>query len=575
MTRRSTFNRRVRLIGLAISLCGVALGGRLVQLQGFDRVTLSASAAEQRLLRRPIPARPGDILDRRGRLLATSIRVPSLFLVPRNIDEPDAFAAQLAPVLDRNAEELAAEIDRHSDQWFLWLRRRMSDADADRIRELKLPKGTWGLEREYLRRHPQGSLAVHLLGLRDIDGAGRGGIEQAFDDLLSGRNGELVALRDAHGRVIDVRHELGREPVAGRSLVLTIDAMVQHFAEEALDELQSREQPQGSVAVVLDPKTADVLALASRPAFDPQRPEKISDGAWVNRAVAAMLEPGSTVKPLFVAWAMQRGQLKPEETFFCEQGAYRMGSRVLRDIGSHGDLDVAGILAHSSNIGMAKIAERLGNEELFHAAAAFGFGRPTGSGLPGEVAGLLRPLQRWSDYSIGSVPMGQEFAVTPLQLAAAHAAIASDGVLRQPRLLSRVIDPVSLTADPDAASEVDGQVSSPVIEPQICRWVREVGMTAVVEEGTGRSAAIPGYRIFGKTGTSQKYDPELGSYSHEKLICSFAGGAPADDPQVIVLVMIDEPRGPDPGGGRTAAPVVRQILKRTLPYLGVPRSTEK
>ncbi|QDT38027.1 peptidoglycan D,D-transpeptidase FtsI family protein [Stratiformator vulcanicus] len=572
-TRR--FRTRLILIGIGIATCWVVLAGRLIQLQGFDRVALSQSAAEQRLLRHTIPARPGDILDRRGRLLVTSVREPSLYLVPRKIDDAAQFAARLATVLNRDQSDLEQEIRSHSERWFHWLERRMPEEVAEAVRNLDLPNGTWGIEREFRRRYPQGSQAVHLLGLRDIDNVGRGGIEQVYDRLIGGEDGELVALRDAHGRVIDIRHELGRKPVPGRSLVLTIDALIQLFTEEALDELEKDENPRGSAAIVLDPRTGEVLAIASRPVFDPENPSSISEGAWINRAVAAVMEPGSTVKPLFVAWALNRGVLQSDEIIDCENGSYRSGSRLLTDPVAHGRLSVTDVLVKSSNIGMAKIGERLGNDELFHAAAAFGFGRRTGSGLSGEVAGLLRPVSRWDHYSTGSVPMGQEFAVTPLQLAVAHAAIASDGVLKQPRFVKDVLDPVRLLPDDSAAGNLSTPVSSPVISSEIARWIRTEPMSGVVSRGTGRRAQIPGHELFGKTGTSQKYDPEAGRYSHERLVCSFVGGTPADEPEVLVLVMIDEPQGENPSGGRTAAPVAKRILERTLPYLGIPPSPVK
>jgi cell division protein FtsI (penicillin-binding protein 3) len=558
--------RRLGLVGVVFGVAATLLAARLVHLQLFDGRSLAERAARQRFYVEPVPARPGDIVDRHGRLLAVTISAPSLYAVPQRVANPRAFAAALATALAIDAERLAADLARNHDKHFLWIRRRLSEDEAAAIRRLELPRGSWGFRQEYLRCYPQGTVAAHLLGIRDIDNRGRGGIEQRYDALLRGTDGRRVAFRDARGRVVEVREDLSIAPTPGRTLVLTIDSVVQLYAERELDALMARHAPLGACALVMDVEKGELLAVASRPTFDPNDPANAPEDAWTNRAVTAVYEPGSTFKPLVVAWALDAGVLHPEEQVDCERGAYRMGRRVLHDHHGYGELSVTDILVKSSNIGMAKIGERLGTEGLHRCVTAFGFGRPTGAALPGERSGMVRPAHLWNQYSIGSVPMGHELAVTPLQLVAAHAALANGGRSISPRLVLRNLDPV--LADHDA-SESSPQVASQVVSREAAQWV--IGaMAEVVSRGTGRAAQLPGVTVFGKTGTAQKIDAETGRFVHNRHVVSFIGGAPAHHPRVVVLVMADEPSVGGQSGGAVAAPAAAEILRKTLLHLGVP-----
>jgi cell division protein FtsI/penicillin-binding protein 2 len=410
-----------------------------------------------------------------------------------------------------------------------------------------------------------------VLGLRDIDGVGRGGVEQRYDDVLRGRDGRRVTRRDARGRVIDVRHELTELPEVGRTVVLSIDSVVQLFAEQELDALMARHAPQGACVIVIDVESSDLLAVASRPTFDPNRPAEADSGAWMNRAVSAVYEPGSTFKPLVVAWALDAGVLSADEMLDCEHGVYRSGSRVLHDHHGYGELSVTDVLVKSSNIGMAKIGERLGVAELHRCVTSFGFGKPTGTSLPGEESGVVRPLPQWNDYSLGSVPMGHEIAVTPLQLIAAHAALANRGRFVSPRLVISELDADQSRGRP-GIDEQRGplQVSSRVASAEVARWVVEEPMTEVVRRGTGRAATLREYTVFGKTGTAQKFDADLKRFVNDRSVVSFVAGAPASQPKILVLVMADEPTGAEQAGGSVAAPTAAAVLRRTLLYLGVP-----
>lgn len=566
-------NWRMRVLVGGLCLFWAALAVRLVDLQWVRRQKLAERATRQSSYLETIPARPGEIVDRHGRLLATSVSVRSVYVVPSRISNPWQTAWSLADALGLDADTLYERLSAASDKHFLWVKRRITDADADRIRELKLPSNAWGFREEFLRRYPQGETACHVLGLRDVDGKGQGGLEQMLDTTLRGADGRRVLVRDARGRVVEVKDEVEQAPQHGRTVVLALDAVLQVYAERELDQLMSEKKALGATAIVMDPKTGELLAVASRPGFDPNDPARIPAAAWRNLAVTAVFEPGSTFKPFVVAWGLDKGLIRRDEKFDCENGLYRMGGRELHDHHKYGALSLTDVLVKSSNIGMAKIGERLGNDELYDATLGWGFGARTGVELPGELAGIVHPRKKWTSYSTGSVPMGQEIAVTPMQLLAAHAALANGGLLKTPRLVLRRQE-AGITASEgyvSRSSEADTHVVSRVCTAETAQWLIREPMTQVVERGTGKKAKSRNYTLFGKTGTAQKLDPETGTYSHSKYIASFVCGAPADDPRALVLVMVDEPRDEGTGfGGDVAAPAAGRLLQKALLHLHVP-----
>ena len=532
------------------------LAVRLVDLQWFHQAKYARTAHQQRLYVEDIRARPGEIMDRDGRLLAMTVSTRSLFINPKALTSPRQTARKLASALGMDPDRLTAHIQQHSEKRFLWVKRRLTDQQVRAVRELQLAGGVWGFRDEYLRQYPQGSLAAHVLGLRDIDGYGRSGIERSYDRQIRGVDGKRVMDRDARGHVLGVRDEVDAMPVDGQSLRLTIDSVIQLFAERELDDVMQTWQPRSCSALVLDPRSGEVLGMASRPGFDPNRPRVENQQAWSNSALAAVFEPGSTLKPCVVAWALERGLLKTNETLNCEHGEYRMGRRILHDHHPYGDLSIEDILVKSSNIGMAKIGERLGNDGLYRAITRFGFGQRTGIELGEEVQGLVRPLKKWNSYSTGSIPMGQEVAVTPLQLIVAHAALANGGTLIRPRLV--------MNSQSSSGYSVD-RVSTYCVKPTVAQWVVGKAMQGVVERGTGRKARISGLDVFGKTGTAQKIDPQTGRYATNRHVCSFVCGAPVEMPRVMVLVVVDEPTVGGPHfGGTVAAPSASRILKSAL-----------
>lgn len=553
--------QRAGLVVTVVGLAWLVLAARLIQLQAWQQVELTGRAERQREFVEDVIPRPGDIYDAHGRLLATTITASSLYVAPLELLDDRNVADRLADALNLDADELSQRIARHAEKHFLWVKRRLSDEETRRIRALKLPPHGWGLREEFQRIYPQGPLAAQVLGLRDIDGVGRGGIEESCDAELRGTPGQRRLTRDSRGRVIDVVDDPEHLAHPGRDVVLTLDAVIQLFTERALDELVAEAQPEACCAIVLDPNSGDVLGMASRPSFDPNHADKVPDAAWKNRAIADIYEPGSTFKPMIVAYGLDRRMLDVSDHYDCEWGRYRMGRRWLHDHHPYGTLSLAEVLVKSSNIGMAKVGERLTNAGLHSAAALFGFGRRTGIELPGELPGILRPLDEWTSYSTGSIPMGHEIAATPLQLITAHAALANGGTLVRPRILkSRPAD-----GPDDLRNLVQTTVSA-----DVARWVVQEPMHQVVTRGTGKRAKIDGYDVFGKTGTAQCLSPN-GGYVHGKYISSFVCGAPVMNPQLLVLVVVNQATGSggEVFGGRIAAPVAARILRESLVHLRI------
>jgi len=569
---------RTKLLARLMVFLWLIVAARLIHIQQFQKQKLSASATRQREIEVEVPARPADIVDRHGKLLASTIVMPSLFVDPTCLDVDAEFFTGLSAALNLDAKLLVETIEnaRERNRRFVWIKRRLSRDELAAAEDLEWPAGSHGFRDEFLRRYPQGQLAAHVLGLRDIDGRGRGGVEQSLDYLIVGQSGRRRLVRDAMGRIVEVSFDPESEPQRFDEVSLTIDLTVQMFAEKELDRIVEKWKPRSASVIVVDPRVGDILAMASRPTYSPNDPSDVPAEAWKNQAINIVYEPGSTLKPFIVAWALEQGLIDRNEIFHCENGLYLMGRRELHDHHSYPELNVTDILVKSSNIGMAKIGERLGNTELYRAMTAFGFGNRTGIDLPGELSGLLRPLDRWTSYSTGSIPMGQELAVTPLQLITAHAALANGGRLITPRILSRVqgqrhdAESAVFVSTDRLNRSVPTTIVTPTVQADIAKWIVEVPMTEVVKRGTGTRARLDAYRVFGKTGTAQKMNPNGGGYSDTLHTASFICGAPAHDPRVLVLVVVDEPQsGRTHYGGVIAAPPAREILNRTLLHLGV------
>jgi cell division protein FtsI (penicillin-binding protein 3) len=410
---------------------------------------------------------------------------------------------------------------------------------------------------EYDRRYPFGALLSHVLGFESDDPACNEGLERTLDPVLRGVSRTFEVSVDGRRRPIDVP----AVATSGGKATLTIDVLLQKVVEEAMDELVGEFRPKWAAAVILDPRTGAILAISNRPTFDPNDPSRAPADARLNRAIVVPYEPGSTLKPFSAAFALDKGLVRPETMYDCENGLWKVGPRILHDHHPYGRISLAEIIIHSSNIGAAKIGcQTLGRTRLYECMKAWGFGMPTGSDLPAEDNGRLFPLSKWSIYSDTSVPMGHEIALTPLQLAAAMGAIANGGTLYRPFAVRRLE-----AADGSLLHEASPQAVRRVIGEKASREMVEI-LKRVVTEGTGKKAQVPGVAVAGKTGTSQKIDPVTRRYTHEKYISSFVGFAPADDPKMVMAVVVDEPHGAY-YGGTVAAPVVSKIVERGLVFV--------
>ncbi len=550
MPDQPAIRRRARAVFIVLTLLFSGIIFRLYDLQiaghekyREDRENQSRGLVDQRRPR-------GAIYDARGDVLALSVPVASVAVDPSKIANADDAAARLAPVLGMEKAAIAALLKRKSH--FAWIRRHVSAETADSVRSLNLP-GVF-LESEFDRAYPLGTLLAHVLGLADIDDKGGDGLERALDAWLGGDRGRAAVDVDGRRRVLSWPDA----PAGGADVYLTIDAQFQRVVEDALDAACARHRPAWAVAVAIDPRTGAVLALANRPAYDPNRPGP--GPALRNTAVAAPYEPGSTWKVFTVAGALEAGVVTPATVFDCEMGMWRHGARVLHDHDPFGRLSVTGIVVESSNIGVAKIGVKLGPERLWKIADAFGFGRRTGVDLPSESKGMLHPLGRWNAFSITSVPMGHEISVTPLQLAVAFAAIANGGSIVRPYVVDRIV-----ASDGSLARRAEPKVERRAVSERVAAELRKM-LRAVVKSGTGTKAAVDGLEVAGKTGTTQKVDPATGRYSHQKYISSFVGFAPAEGARVCVAVILDEPKG-EYYGGAVAAPVVAEILKNGMKFV--------
>ncbi|HUU08971.1 MAG TPA: penicillin-binding protein 2 [Phycisphaerae bacterium] len=550
--------------GLVLLLA--ALAGYLVYIYVESSDQLAAYASRKQHMGWPIRPMRGNIVDARLRLLAGSQHVRSIFADPKMVEDPAVAAAALAPVLGLERDDLYRQLAEASDSRFLWLRRRVPTGTADAVRRLGL-QGV-GQVSEGARHYPNGSLAAHVIGCVGVDEQGLEGLERLFDERLRGRPGQARVLADRKRRPIWAEPDQFTPAEDGQDLVLTIDAVIQAVAEEAVAEACRQYRAVSATAIVMEPATGAILAMANMPTYEPARYTEFPTEARRNRAVTDMFPPGSSSKPFVAAAALEAGVVRFGEVIYCENG-YWPAAR-LHDAGhSYGNLTFEEGIHKSSNIMMAKLGIRLGNPRLHAALLAFGFGRETGVWLPGETAGVVYPLPRWTRLSTTRVPFGQEYATTPLQLITAFAAFANGGKMVRPKILRGVLDRCGrVTVDLTEPDVVGRAVSA-----QTARQMIDRTLVGVVEQGTGKRCKIPGYRVFGKTGTAQKIDPQTKTMSHSLYVGTFLAGAPADNPRVVVLVSVNEPdKSIGYYGGTVAAPAARKILERALPYLGVPRT---
>lgn len=552
-------SRARRYVLLLVMLCGFAVVlFRLVNLQVLQAAELTAKADRQHQKTVSLEGARGTIVDRHGKVLAMNMEVPSVFGIPTALESPAKTARSLSPVLRVRTDELEKKL--RQDRSFVWLARKLDPEQGHRLEHM--PMEGIGLVMEGRRFYPKGPLLAHVMGFAGMDGEGLEGIERRYEPQLHGEKRVVILQRDAMGRTVFPKGQAEQVPAAGHSLVITIDEVIQYIAEKELEEAVAKARAKSGTVIVLDPQTGAVLALAISPRFDPNAVSSLTADRWRNRALTDTYEPGSTMKALVAAAALEEKVMKPGTMLYGENGRMMIANTVIHDHEKLGWMTFAQVIQKSSNIGAAKTGMALGDQRLYRYLQSFGFGQKTEIDLPGEVGGLVKHPREWGRRSLASISMGQEIGVTPIQMVSAVAALANGGVLMKPYVVSEVRD-----AQGKPLRQILPQVKRRVVSPETARTVTSI-LEGVVTDGTGAKAAIPGFRVAGKTGTAQKIDPRTGAYSSTLFVGSFVGFVPADNPRLAMIVVIDEPQG-ESWGGTVAAPVFRRVGEQVLNYLGV------
>ena len=571
---------RAILLLLFPLLAILAVFCRCVYLQHVRHDAFVEQAARQQLKLIPLQGRRGLIVDRKGMILAQSVKRKSLAVDPARVRDVQATAEALAGILSDSdkpvaAGDLQARIAARRNKRFLWVKRFLSDEQAARIQALSLPGII--LQTEYHREYPLGELAAHVVGFTDIDGQGLEGIEKQYDEDLRGQDSLWRMSSDVGRRAVFAREPLG-DARDGHTIVTTLDCTIQDYLQEQLSQTVDKFQAEGACGIVVDPRSSEILALALTPTYNAQQARQVPAELRRNRALTDPVEPGSIFKPFTIASALQGGFCRMDEVIDCEEGPYRAkGLGVIREYKYyHGMQPVSGILVHSSNIGSAKIAQRMGKDYFYPMIERFGYGSPTGIDLPGEGGGILVPLQewRWGDYALTRASFGQgPVAATPIQVMQAFCVLANGGRFQRPRVVRAI-----LSSDAQQVVQryhTETEPARQVIAPEIARQVVTIGLRGVVQRrgGSANKAEVDGYEVFGKSGTAQVPRKDGRGYEDRQYISSFIAGAPASDPRLCCLIMVyrpDRSLGLGYTGGAVAASAVGRILEYSLAYLGVP-----
>lgn len=551
--------RRLWVLDFFIFTLFFLILNQLIQLTIVRRPALRALADSQHNLHIEIPPYRGMIVDRTGKEFATNLKVPSIYAAPRLL------AAESRPVVIRKLQELL-RLDKKfleerlgRNKAFVWLKRRTTFEESEQVLKIKSP--VLGVVEESKRFYPQGDLLAQILGYTNVDNEGIEGLELFLQKELSGRPGKRITRRDALGREVKAFETQSVPALDGHSVTLTIDQHLQYLTERALERSFSKWKAKGATAVVMDPQTGEILALANRPTYDPNNFSKSNPESRRNRTITDTFEPGSIFKIVTASAALNEGVVTPETVFFCENGKYNYGIKVLHDVHAYGNLSFEEVIIKSSNIGSVKIAAKMKPEVFYSYVQKFGFSKPTGVDFPGEVSGFSRPPSQWSKTTPFNMPIGHEIMVTAIQVTAAVAVIANGGNLVKPYLISKIKDPHGVTI-----KENRPQIKHRVLRPEVAYKMRKI-MERVVNEGTGKAAKIDEIPTGGKTGTAQKVLPGGRGYSHSNFFSSFVGLAPIEEPRLVMTIMVDDPH-PSYYGGTVAAPVFREVVEAGLLYIG-------
>ncbi len=534
----------------SFALAAGLLGVRAFDLQVFNNDFLQGQGDARFLRTTKLAAHRGMITDRHGEPLAISTPVDSVWANPSELLAEQDRLGELAGVIGMKTRVLRQRIEQRMGREFVYLKRHIDPDLARRVMDLKLPGVS--LQREYRRYYPDGEVVGHVLGFTNVDDAGQEGIELAYDQWLSGVPGSKRVIKDRYGRIVEDVERISR-PMPGRDLPLSIDRGVQYLAYRELKAAVRQHKARSGSLVMLDVRTGEILAMVNQPSFNPNNRRTLRSGNYRNRAVTDVFEPGSTVKPFTVAAALESGQYTRDSRIDTSPGRFRVGGSAIRDHRNYGEINLRTLLQKSSNIGASKIALSIAPERLWNVFSQVGFGLPTASGFPGEVAGQLSDQAVWRDIERATLSYGYGLSVTTLQLARAYAVLANEGRMA----------PVTLRL---ASGEPEqGRIA---LSRRSARQVVSMLESVVKEGGTGMQASVPGYRVAGKTGTVLKFDE--GRYSDEHYVALFAGMAPASDPRLVTVVMIDEPNDDFYYGGDVAAPVFGKVMAGAMRMIGIP-----
>lgn len=559
---------KVRLCVLAfvLSATAVLVVARAYTLQVEQADMLGEMAEEQYLRDTRLSPKRGTIYDRNGAELAVSVDVESVWANPRQLKASGVNPAEatrlIASVIDIDIPRIQSRLE--SDRYFVWIKRRITPQQEARVRELEISGVNF--ESEARRYYPNRELAAHVLGYANVDGEGIEGLELSLNQQLRGSVNSVPAIRDRRGKIVFSEQLLDDRAAQGDDVHLTIDKTIQHISERELALAAQTFEAKAASIVVMDPRNGEILALANYPTFNPNRPGGYAPSVRRNRAVTDFFEPGSTVKPFTVAGAFARGTIRTDQLIDCENGSMEVGEYVIHDSHPFSELTPAQILAHSSNICTAKIGGTLGRQGLFRTLRRFGFGEETGLPLPGEAEGILRHSRRWFEMDAATIAFGQGMSVTNVQMATAMTALANRGKLMRPILVRRVTD-----TEDETIEETLPQSRRQAVDERTARLVADMLTAVTGPGGTGIEASIDGYLVAGKTGTAQKADYMTGGYAADRWLASFVGFVPADNPRLVISVVVDEPVIAH-YGGVVAGPVFRRVGEASLRHLGVPRA---
>jgi cell division protein FtsI/penicillin-binding protein 2 len=550
--------KRAIILSTVIIFSFFAIFLRLVDLMILNHKRFLIEANKRHIKVEDIQVRRGIIFDRRGRELALNLELESLYCDPENLDLKSDGVIKLASVMAKDPSIILSKIP--ADGRFAWIERKLEPDISERIKKLNI-EGL-GFQTEAKRFYPKDKLASHILGFVGIDNQALEGVEKQYDKYLKTSGGKVFLERDASGRTLS--SGVDRE-AKGNNIVLTIDEGLQGIVEKEVDKAMLKWRAASASAIMMNPLTGEILALANRPAYNPNIQGRAGDSDKRNRAITDCYEPGSTFKIVIGTASLEEKITKPETLFDVSRGGIAVGGKTIRDVHKYGILTFKEVIQKSSNVGSIMIGMQLGKERIYKYAKLLGIGEKTGIDLPGEVSGWIRPSEKWSGTSLGAIPIGQEVAVTPLQMLRAYSAIANGGFLVRPHVVSDVISP-----DGRVLASFRNKDMTRIISAKTAETFKDILKSVVEEGGTGKSASVKGNEVAGKTGTAQIINPVTKRYSKEKYVSSFVGFVPADNPRLAIIVVVFEPKG-QIYGGVVAAPVFKDIAEQALSYLDIPR----